>query len=122
MQCKHCGYVIRCHDQIRELFAKLINEEAHGVEVEPRLQPLSGVLTPGTTTDDEARLDFAGRDFWQPCEICRCKFVQSIRQITLKNHAGIPIQEAGRVEEREVQRPSDQSRTRYFHPGCFVNV
>ena len=72
MPCNACiwGYVIRRHDKIRDLFAKLINEVAHGVEVEPRLQPLSGeVLTPGTTTDDEARLDFAGRDFWQPCEM-----------------------------------------------------
>ena len=38
----HGGYVIRRHDKVREPFAKLINEVAHGVEVEPRLKPLSG--------------------------------------------------------------------------------
>ena len=27
------------------------------------------VLIPGTTTDHEARLDFAERDFYQPCEM-----------------------------------------------------
>ena len=54
LQCMHGGYVIRRHDNIRDLFAKLISEVAHGVEVEPRLQPLSGkVLTPETTIGDK---------------------------------------------------------------------
>jgi len=70
MQCMYGGYVIRRHDRIRDLFAKLLREVAYGVEVEPRLQPLTGeVLAKGTCTSDEARLDFAGKSFWQPCEM-----------------------------------------------------
>ena len=58
-------------------FAILINELAHGVKIEPWLQPLSGeVLSTETTTDDEARLDFAGRDFWKPCEMTYFPFTK----------------------------------------------
>ena len=60
----------RRHDRIRDLFAKLMEEVAYGVETEPRLQPLTGeVLAKGTSLDRDARLDFSGRGFWQPCEM-----------------------------------------------------
>ena len=65
MQCMLGGYVHRRHDRIRDLFAKFLEEVAYGVETEPRLQPLTGeVLSRGTCTDDDARLDFSGKGFW----------------------------------------------------------
>ena len=49
---------------------KLLDEVAHGVEVEPRLQSLSGeVLPPGANVEAEARLDFAGKGFLQQSEM-----------------------------------------------------
>ena len=70
MQCLNGGYVNRRHNQIRDIFAKLLDEVAYGVEIEPRLQPLSGeVLPAGANEKIEARLDFAGKGFWQQCEM-----------------------------------------------------
>ena len=43
---------------------------AHGVQIEPHLQPLSGeVLPPGANVENEARLAVAARGFWQECEM-----------------------------------------------------
>ena len=64
------GYVIRRHDRMRDLLAKLLDGVADGVAIEPRLQPLSGEkLEDGSNVEDEARLDFAGKGFWQQCEM-----------------------------------------------------
>ena len=70
IQCMRGGYVIRRHDRMRDLLAKLLDGVADGVAIEPRLQPLSGEkLEDGSNLDDEARLDFAGKGFWQQCEM-----------------------------------------------------
>ena len=80
MQCMYGGYVIRRLDRIRDLFAKLLQEVAYGIEVEPRLQPLTGeVLAKGTCTINEARLDFARKSFWQPCEMAILTLTCSVR-------------------------------------------
>ena len=69
MQCKTGGYIHRRHDQLRDLFADLIDEVSNEVEVEPELQPLSGESLPnGANRNDEARSDIATRGFWQKCE------------------------------------------------------
>ena len=44
MQCPLGGYVIRRHDQIRDLFASLLNDVANDVRIEPSLQPLTGEI------------------------------------------------------------------------------
>lgn len=70
MQCMRGGYVHRRHDRVRDLFATIINDVAHSTQIEPPLQPLSGeLLTEGSNTDDEARLDIAARSFWQNDEM-----------------------------------------------------
>ena len=70
MQCPLGGYVIRRHDQIRDLFASLINDVANDVRIEPSLQPLTGeILNRGANRENDARLDVAARGFWQRCEM-----------------------------------------------------
>ena len=60
----------RRHDRIRDLFASVIDDVAHGVRTEPPLQPLSGErLAAGSNVEDGARLDVAARGFWQICEM-----------------------------------------------------
>ena len=53
------GYTHIRHNEIRETFAKLMNEVCHDVEIEPKLEPLQGesFVNNSTTTEDEARLD-----------------------------------------------------------------
>ncbi len=65
MSCMKGGYIHRRHDRIRDLFARVMEDVAHGVRTEPPLQPLSGeILPPGANTEDGARLDIVARDFW----------------------------------------------------------
>ena len=65
MQCSLGGYVIRRHNGVRDLFAKLLSVVAHEVQIEPQLQPLTGEsLQRHANTDSEARLDVAARGFW----------------------------------------------------------
>ena len=70
MQCSLGGYVIRRHNGVRDLLAKLLSAVAHEVQIEPQLQPLTGEsLQRNANTDSEARLDVAARGFWQEHEM-----------------------------------------------------
>ena len=66
MQCPNGGFIHKRHDQIRDALAKLIDDVAYDVRVEPTLQPLTGEVLPNSANrDSEARLDFSARGFWQ---------------------------------------------------------
>ena len=70
MQCPLGGYVIRRHNGVRDLFAKLLDSVAHEVQIEPQLQPLTGENLPShANTENDARLDVAARGFWQEHEL-----------------------------------------------------
>ena len=66
MQCVNGGFIHKRHDKIRDIVAKLLNEVAYDVRIEPPLEPLTGEQLPDTANGDlEARLDVAARGFWQ---------------------------------------------------------
>ena len=66
MSCMKGGFVHRRHDEVRDLFASLLQDVCHDVEVKPHLQTLTGeTLTSSTNSSDEARLDVSARGFWQ---------------------------------------------------------
>ena len=70
MTCGRGGYIIRRHDRIRDLLAKVMNEVLLGVRIEPPLQPLTGeVLSGGANKEVGARVDIVARDFWQMHEL-----------------------------------------------------
>ena len=70
MQCPLGGYVIRRHNRVRDLFAKLLDDVAHEVQVEPPLQPLTGErLHNQANQENDSRLDIAARGFWQKHEM-----------------------------------------------------
>ena len=49
---------------MRDLFATLLKDVCHDVEIEPHLETLTGeVLSSGANPSDEARLDFSARGF-----------------------------------------------------------
>ena len=66
MSCPRGGYPTIRHDEVRDLFAKLLIDVCHDVQREPKLQPLNGetLSRKSCTTDDEARLDIAASGFW----------------------------------------------------------
>ena len=65
--CNRGGYVIRRHNEIRDIEAELLDEVCHSVEKDPKLLPLSGEHIRGNTAE-EARLDVAAVGFWRPQE------------------------------------------------------
>ena len=66
MSCMKGGFVHRRHDEVRDLFASLLQDVCHDVEIEPPLQALPGeALSGSTNSSDEARLDVSARGFWQ---------------------------------------------------------
>lgn len=66
MSCMKGGFIHQRHDDVRDLFATLLKDVCHDVEVEPNLQTLTGeVLSRSANSSDEARLDVSARGFWQ---------------------------------------------------------
>ena len=66
MQCINGGFVHKRHNRIRDALAKLLDDVAYDVRIEPPLEPLTGEGLPDTSNKkDEARLDIAARGFWQ---------------------------------------------------------
>ena len=59
-------FLTLCHNEIRDLTAKLMSEVCHNVCVEPHLQPITGENLNGASaiTDDGAILDIAVSGFW----------------------------------------------------------
>ena len=59
LHCPRVGYTLMRHNDIRDTFAKLLNEVCDAVGVEPCHQILQGetFANRSTTTDDDARLD-----------------------------------------------------------------
>jgi len=53
MQCPLGGYVIRRHNRVRDLFAKLLDSVAAEVQIEPTLQPLTGENLPGSANRED---------------------------------------------------------------------
>ena len=67
MQCINGGFIHKRHDRIKDAYAKLIDEVAYDVRVEPPLEPLTGETLTGKAANraEGARLDIAARGFWQ---------------------------------------------------------
>ena len=66
LSCPKGGYPSICHNEVRDLTAKLMTEVCHDVCVEPTLQPVTGEVFSNATaiSEDGARLDIAANGFW----------------------------------------------------------
>ena len=60
------GYTHLRHNEIRELFANLIDDVCHDVQIEPKFQSLDGEIfsSNSTTTDDDGRLEINANGLW----------------------------------------------------------
>ena len=66
MVCRHGGFIIQRHNELRDLDAKMLRMVCNDVQIEPVLQEINGeVLTPGTNRAADARLDIHARGFWE---------------------------------------------------------
>ena len=64
--CPKGGFPTIPHNEVRDLTAKLLTEVCHDVEIEPKLQQLTGehLFNSTANTDDGACLDVKARGFW----------------------------------------------------------
>ena len=66
MVCRHGGFIIQRHSELRDLEVEMLKMVCNDVEVEPVLQEITGeVLTRGTNKAPDARLDIHARGFWE---------------------------------------------------------
>ena len=120
MQCKRGGYVIRRHNRIRDLFAKLLDDVADGVQVEPPLQPLTGEELPANAnSESEARLDVAARGFWQQYEMAF--FDIRVFSPFAKSYANISLESMFRSHEAAKKREYNERVIQVEH-GSFTPV
>ena len=66
LHCAKCGYTHLRNNKIREMFANLMDDVCHDVQIEPNHQSLDGEVfsSNSTTTDDDAQLDIKGNGLW----------------------------------------------------------
>ena len=120
MQCKRGGYVIRRHNRIRDLFAKLLDDVADGVQVEPPLQPLTGEELPANAnSESEARLDVAARGFWQQYEMAF--FDIRVFSPFAKSYANLSLESMFRSHEAAKKREYNERVIQVEH-GSFTPV
>ena len=120
MQCKRGGYVIRRHNRMRDLFAKLLDDVADGVQIEPALQPLTGEqLPPSANSESEARLDVVARGFWQQYEMAF--FDIRVFNPFAKSYSNSNLEAIFRSNEAAKKREYNQRVIRVEH-GSFTPI
>ena len=66
LSCKTGGFVIRRHNNIRDLYVSALSDTCYDVRSEPPLQQITTeVLSPSSNIADDARLDVSCRSFWR---------------------------------------------------------
>ena len=117
MSCMKGGFVHRRHDEVRDLFASLLQDVCHDVEIEPPLQALSGeALSGSTNSSDEARLDVSARGFWQRGQ--RAFFDVRVFNPFAKSHLNQKLETAFTSNEKEKKRHYNQRVIEVEH-GSF---
>ena len=120
MICKNGGYIHRRHDRIRDLFAALLDDVAHGVSTEPLLQPLSGeILKKGSNLEPNARLDIIARGFWLDDE--NSFFDIKVFYAFAKAHLGINLETAF-VRNENGKKTDYNSRVVRVEHGSFTPI
>ena len=79
------------HNNVRDLTAKLLSEVCHDVQIEPHLQPLTGMILRYKTAvhKNDARVDIRAAGFWG-CRHHR-SFLMSVSSILLLRATSPPV-------------------------------
>ena len=98
--------------------ANLLKDICHDVQVEPRLQILTGeILNSGANSSDEARLDVSVRGFWQRGQ--RAFYDVRVFSPFAKSHLNQKLETAFRSNEKEKKRQYNQRVIEVEH-GSFT--
>ena len=108
------------HDDVRDLFASLLKDVCHDVEVQPHLQPLTGeVIISSANSSDDARLDVSARGFWQRGQ--RAFFDVRVFNPFAKSHLNQKLDTAFSSNENEKKRHYNQRIIEVEH-GSFSSL
>ena len=100
------------------MLASLLKDVSHDVQVEPHLETLTGeVLTGGTNSSDEARLDVSVRGFWQRGQ--RAFYDVRVFNPFAKSYLNQKLETAFRSNENEKKRQYNQRVIEVEH-GSFT--
>jgi hypothetical protein len=120
MQCQLGGFVIRRHNALRDMFAKILDEVAHEVRIEPPLQPVTGeTLNPGTLEAEDAHPDIAARGFWQKYEMAF--FDVRVFNPFAKSHLSRNLEAVFRTSETEKKTDYNDRIIKIEH-GSFTPI
>ena len=119
LSCTRGGYVIRRHDEIRDLTATLLRDVSKAVETEPSLQPLTGEALSGRSSnqEDNSRLDIKCTGFWNPSQDAFLD-VRVFNPLASSN-LSVSSEILFRRNEREKRRAYDQRVCEIEH-ACFT--
>ena len=99
---------------MRDLFASLLQDVCHDVEVEPHTQTLTGqILSSSTNSSDEARLEVSARGFWQRGQ--RAFFDVRVFNPFAKSHLSQGLETAFTSIENEKKRQYNQRNIEVEH-------
>ena len=119
LTCPIGGYISMRHNVIRNTTAELLDEVCKDVQLEPKLQELTGERfnLKSTITEDEARLDVSARNFWSQ----GTKAFLDIRIFNplAKSYQGQDLKTAHSLNEKQKKRAYNQRIIDVEH-GCFT--
>ena len=99
-------HVMSCSDEVKEILASLTKEICNDVEIEP-----------STNSQDEARLDFSARSFWQHGE--RAFFDVRVFNPFAPSHLNQDLQKSFNANEKEKKRTYNRRVVEVEH-GSFT--
>jgi hypothetical protein len=112
------GFIIQRHNELRDLEAMLLNEVCYDVEVEPCLQQITGeVLTSGSNTAPDARLDVHARGFWD--RQSSAFFDVRVFHPNAESYKNLTTTQAYRLHEKE-KKKAYASRVLEVEQGSFT--
>ena len=121
LTCSKGGFTIVRHNEIRDLTAQLLSEVCSDVEVEPRLQPLSGEQFHrlSANRDPEARLDVKARGFWGGTFECAF-FDVRVFNPRARSNAAMPTIAAVYRRHEQAKRRAYEQRVRDVEMATFT--
>ena len=122
ISCLKGVFIHRRHDELRDIFAKLLEDVAYDVRVEPPLTPLTGEELPsGSNIADDARLDVAARRFWERCEMAffDIRVFNPYAKTHLNRSLNAAFTSNGREKKRQYNQRCIQLKHASFTPLIF---
>ena len=121
LSCPRGGFIIKRHNEIRDVTASLLKDVASAVEIEPNLQPLTGevMMESSANIEDNSRLDVKCTGFWNPQQDAFLD-VRVFNPLVSRNR-NKPMSAAYLAHEKEKRREYDR-RVREIEHGTFTPI